>query len=162
MVFNNKRVTAVIQTTGSRVLIRVHRQFRRFDIVAGVVFAILVIVGVLTVNSGSESAANSSPTAAAGPASAPAVARSGTLAPSTTPPPTRSQALRRPPSVPTAAPVPDRVTPAQAAPTTRSAPPPPTRAAPPPPPPPAGATGVAGDGKAIKCEDNDGWRWEPI
>ena len=24
-----------------------------------------------------------------------------------------------------------------------------------------GATGVAGDGKAIKCEDNDGWRWEP-
>jgi outer membrane biosynthesis protein TonB len=24
-----------------------------------------------------------------------------------------------------------------------------------------GATGVAGDGEAIKCEDNDGWRWEP-
>lgn len=24
-----------------------------------------------------------------------------------------------------------------------------------------GATGVAGDGKAIICEDNDGWRWEP-
>lgn len=24
-----------------------------------------------------------------------------------------------------------------------------------------GATGVAGDGKAIVCEDNDGWRWEP-
>lgn len=23
-----------------------------------------------------------------------------------------------------------------------------------------GASGVAGDGKAIKCEDNDGWRWE--
>jgi hypothetical protein len=25
-----------------------------------------------------------------------------------------------------------------------------------------GKTGVAGDGKAIKCEDNDGWRWEPV
>ena len=25
-----------------------------------------------------------------------------------------------------------------------------------------GASGVAGDGKAIKCEDNDGWRWEPV
>jgi hypothetical protein len=23
-----------------------------------------------------------------------------------------------------------------------------------------GAHGVAGDGKAIVCEDNDGWRWE--
>jgi hypothetical protein len=25
-----------------------------------------------------------------------------------------------------------------------------------------GVTGVAGDGKTIKCEDNEGWRWEPI
>ena len=25
-----------------------------------------------------------------------------------------------------------------------------------------GVTGVAGDGEAIKCEDNDGWRWEPV
>ena len=24
-----------------------------------------------------------------------------------------------------------------------------------------GVTGVAGDGKTIVCEDNDGWRWEP-
>ncbi|MDX6421484.1 MAG: hypothetical protein QOG28_6104 [Trebonia sp.] len=24
-----------------------------------------------------------------------------------------------------------------------------------------GASGVAGDGKAITCDDNDGWRWEP-
>src|SRR5271157_1149766 len=24
-----------------------------------------------------------------------------------------------------------------------------------------GASGVAGDGKKIICEDNDGWRWEP-
>jgi len=24
-----------------------------------------------------------------------------------------------------------------------------------------GASGVAGDGEAIMCEDNDGWRWEP-
>ena len=25
-----------------------------------------------------------------------------------------------------------------------------------------GVTGVAGDGKTIICEDNDGWRWEPV
>lgn len=25
-----------------------------------------------------------------------------------------------------------------------------------------GATGIAGDGERIKCEDNNGWRWEPI
>jgi hypothetical protein len=24
-----------------------------------------------------------------------------------------------------------------------------------------GAIGIAGDGKTIECEDNDGWRWEP-
>jgi hypothetical protein len=69
--------------------------------------------------------------------------------------------------------------------------PPPTQAAAPPPPPPTqaeapagctpktnagncytpgefcrtadrGDTGVAGDGESIRCEDNDGWRWEPV
>jgi hypothetical protein len=25
-----------------------------------------------------------------------------------------------------------------------------------------GTTGVAGDGAKIKCEDNNGWRWEPV
>lgn len=25
-----------------------------------------------------------------------------------------------------------------------------------------GVVGLAGDGKTIKCEDNNGWRWEPI
>ena len=25
-----------------------------------------------------------------------------------------------------------------------------------------GVSGVAGDGEAITCEDNDGWRWEPV
>lgn len=24
-----------------------------------------------------------------------------------------------------------------------------------------GASGMAGDGESIVCEDNDGWRWEP-
>jgi hypothetical protein len=24
-----------------------------------------------------------------------------------------------------------------------------------------GASGVAGDGEPITCEDNNGWRWEP-
>jgi hypothetical protein len=81
------------------------------------------------------------------------------------------------------------VTAAAAPPRPTSAPPaaaPPSAAAPAPPPPTAaschplsdegtcyepgefcrdsdhGMTGVAGDGKAIECEDNDGWRWEPI
>jgi hypothetical protein len=61
--------------------------------------------------------------------------------------------------------------------------PPPTTAAPPPPGPGChpltdsgkcyepgefcrdsdhGVTGVAGDGETIRCEDNDGWRWEPV
>jgi len=69
---------------------------------------------------------------------------------------------------------------------TGPAPAPPPTSAPAPPPPPApsgcypktdggncyepgefcrdddhGATGVAGDGEKIVCEDNDGWRWEP-
>jgi hypothetical protein len=182
----------------------VHKQFRRFDIAVGVVFAVLVIIGLVTVNSGSKSAANSSPTARAtaadGSASAPAAVRSGTPTPPTAsslsqPPPK----LPRPPSWPAAAPVRDRATPvhaapAQAASVTRPAPPPPTQPAPQPSPPPPtkaapaaptgctpktnagncyepgefcrasdhGVTGVAGDGKAIKCEDNDGWRWEPV
>jgi hypothetical protein len=177
----------------------VHKQFRRFDIVVGAVFVVLVIVGLLTVHSGSKPEANSShagrATAAARPASAPAAVRSGPLAPPTAPPPT----LREPPTRPAAAPVPDQATPVHAAganaPATRPAPPP-TQAAPQPPPPPPPATraapaapagctpktdagncyepgefcrtgdrgtrGVAGDGKAIKCEDNDGWRWEPV
>jgi hypothetical protein len=25
-----------------------------------------------------------------------------------------------------------------------------------------GVSGVAGDGEAIECEDNNGWRWEPV
>jgi hypothetical protein len=25
-----------------------------------------------------------------------------------------------------------------------------------------GMSGTAGDGKSIECEDNDGWRWEPV
>jgi outer membrane biosynthesis protein TonB len=25
-----------------------------------------------------------------------------------------------------------------------------------------GMSGTAGDGEAITCEDNDGWRWEPV
>jgi hypothetical protein len=25
-----------------------------------------------------------------------------------------------------------------------------------------GVTGLAGDGETIICEDNDGWRWEPV
>ena len=84
----------------------------------------------------------------------------------------------RPPAPPVAPPPPAASPPPM--------PPPPPTSAPPPPPPPAascyplsnegtcyepgefcrdsdhGATGVAGDGERIECEDNDGWRWEPV
>lgn len=93
--------------------------------------------------------------------------------------------------IPVAAPVTTTTTARSAAPaptTTTTAPPPPPTTVPPPPAPttlaPAschpltdggkcyepgeycrvsdhGSTGVAGDGKTITCEDNDGWRWEP-
>ena len=180
-----------------------HKEFRRFDIVVGAVFIILVIIGVVTVGNSSKPAANSShvtrATTAAGPASAPVVVHSGTLSPSATPsmpPPSPSArrlgALTEPSTPSAAAPAPDKAVRARAAPaepaSTRPAPPPPPPAAPPatqaaPAAPAActpktdagncyepgefcrdsdhGATGVAGDGKAIRCEDNDGWRWEP-
>jgi hypothetical protein len=100
------------------------------------------------------------------------------------------QAMLRPRAAPAAALAapaqPTSAPPAAAPPPTHAAPPPPpTHAAPPPPPTAAschplsdeghcyepgefcrdsdhGVTGVAGDGKTIKCEDNDGWRWEPV
>ena len=178
------------------------KEFRRFDIVVGAVFIILVIIGVVTISNSSKPAANSShvtrATTAAGPASAPAVVHPGTLSPPATPsmPPPSPLARRlgtRPAAPPTGAPVapaPDKAVRARTAP----ARPPATQPAPPPPPPtaaqaapaaPAGCTpktdagncyqpgefcrdsdhgvsGVAGDGKAIRCEDNDGWRWEPV
>jgi hypothetical protein len=179
----------------------VHKEFRRFDIVVGAVFIILVIIGVVTVGNSSKPAANSShvtrATTAAGPASAPAVVHSGTLAPPVTPsmPPPSPSAKRlgalatAPPTTAPAAPGPDKAVRARTAPaeppSTRPAPPPST--APPVQAAPAalagctpktdagncyepgefcrdsahGASGVAGDGKAIRCEDNDGWRWEP-
>jgi hypothetical protein len=74
--------------------------------------------------------------------------------------------------------------PPPAAPAPAPAPSPSRSAAPPPPPAPScypltdggscyepgefcrdsdhGASGVAGDGEKIRCEDNDGWRWEPV
>jgi type IV secretory pathway VirB10-like protein len=143
----------------------VHKQFRRFDIVVGAVFVVLVIVGLLTVHSGSKPEANSSHTvrataAAPVPDQATPVHAAGVNAPATRPAPPPTQAAPQPPPPP----------------------PPATRAAPAA---PAGCTpktdagncyepgefcrtgdrgttGVAGDGKAIKCEDNDGWRWEPV
>jgi hypothetical protein len=169
----------------------VHKQFRRFDIVVGSLFAVLVIIGVVTVSTSSKPTANSSriakakavataTTSGATPPSAPAPARATTSAPiRTAPPPTPAE------------PAPARAEPApppRTTPATHAAPPP-ARPAPPPtqaaPAAPAGCTpktdggncyepgefcrtddhgdnGVAGDGKAIRCEDNDGWRWEPV
>jgi hypothetical protein len=93
------------------------------------------------------------------------------------------------PAAPTPTPVPTTPAPT-AAPTTQAPPPPPATTPPANPAPPAtsaapahcyplsnedtcyepgeycpkddhGASGVAGNGEAITCEDNDGWRWEP-
>lgn len=110
------------------------------------------------------------------------VAPRRTTPPPTTVAPTRTTAAYTPPPPPP----PPKTTPAPPPPPRKTTPPPPPRTTTPPPPPaqPAchpltnggncyepgefcrasdhGATGVAGDGKAIECEDNNGWRWEPI
>jgi hypothetical protein len=161
----------------------VQEPFRRYDRIAGAVFVALLVIGVITLSVTSPKASTRA---------APAVRASTSHAPAPTaaahtskPPPPRPRptATVAPPAPPTHA--------APAAPATHAPPPPPptTPAAPPPPPvtqaAPAGctprtnagncyepgefcrdsdhgATGVAGDGKAIECEDNDGWRWEPV
>jgi hypothetical protein len=101
------------------------------------------------------------------------------------PPPTTTTTTR----VPTTTTVPPTTTTVTVPPTTTAPAPPPTTAPPPTSPPPTaapasacspttssgncysagefcsdadhGLSGVAGDGQAITCEDNNGWRWEP-
>jgi hypothetical protein len=177
----------------------VHKQFRRFDIVVGSLFAVLVIIGVVTVSTSSKPTVNSSRITRATAAAAPTAVRSGTLAPPTTAaPPMAVRPTTVAPAIAhmTTPPAGAQGTPDKAAPPPATHPAPPAKPAGPPPKPaplpttaappaPAGCTpktdagncyepgefcraadhgdnGVAGDGKAIRCEDNDGWRWEPV
>jgi hypothetical protein len=156
--------------------------------VAGVAFIVLLIVGVviLAVTPKATAKTLSNP----GGTPAPTAAAVHTSSPPVTPtsrPPAAPATVKTPKAPPRTSPPPPPPPP----PPTHAAVPPPTQAAPPPPPPttqaeaPAGCTpktdagncyqpgefcrdsdhgvtGVAGDGKSIECEDNDGWRWEPV
>jgi hypothetical protein len=129
-----------------RSLYLVHKQFRRFDIVVGSLFAVLVIIGVVTVSTSSKPAANSSRTTRATTAAAPTGVRSGTPAPPTTAaaPPTKAAPVAPVGCTPKTD-AGNCYEPGEFCRTSDH-----------------GASGVAGDGKAIRCEDNDGWRWEPV
>ena len=162
------------------------KSIRRADIAAGVVFAVLLIVGVVALAVTPKATAKTWP--APGGTPTPSVAATHiSSAPAKGPakPPRAPATIRTPKKAPPPTPA--------APPPTHTAPPPtqlaapPAQAAPPPPvtEPPAGctpktnagncyepgefcrdddhgATGVAGDGEKIECEDNDGWRWEPV
>ena len=169
---------------------RVRNRFSAADRIAGAIFALLIIIGVAACAatkpaSDATPASSATPTPTAAPTHAAAAAR--TAAPPTTaraavPAPTHATmpAAAKPNAPPKAAPA--------VPPTIQAAPSPPPRqplptAAPPPQPKAScyplsdentcyepgeycrdsdhGKSGLAGDGKAIICEDNDGWRWEP-
>lgn len=154
---------------------------------AGSAFVVLLIVGLVTlaVTPGATAKTLSTP----GGTPTPSVAATHASSPpaKARPKPSRAPDViktpKAPPRTPAAPP------PTHAPPPTQAAAPP-TQAAPPPPPTtqaaaPAGCTpltdagncyepgeycrdddhgaaGVAGDGEKIECEDNDGWRWEPV
>jgi hypothetical protein len=156
----------------------VPKSIRRTDIAAGVVFVALLIVGVVALAVTPKATAKTMP--APGGTPTPSVAATHTSSPpakATTMPPRAPAPVRTPKAPPPtpAAPPPTQL----AAPPTQAPPPPPVTQA------PAGcspktnagncyepgefcrdddhgATGVAGDGEKIECEDNDGWRWEPV
>ena len=163
---------------------RMRKRFTTGDRVAGVIIGLLMIIGLAFLGASAKPASNVSPARsvtsrpAATPTQAPA-------APTTSGPATSAPAaVPAPPRAPSAAVATPKTTPA--APPTVQAPAQPAPVSKPPPPPPAkpgcyplsnegtcyepgeycrkadhGTSGVAGDGEAITCEDNDGWRWEP-
>jgi hypothetical protein len=168
---------------------QVRNRFSAADRVAGAIFALLIIIGVAACvatkpASDVRSASSATPTPTAAPTHTAAAAKTGappTTARATVPARTHAtMPAAKPKAPPKGAPaVPPTVQAAAPAPPSRQQPP--TAAAPPP---PAscyplsdentcyepgeycrdsdhGKSGVAGNGKAIICEDNDGWRWEP-
>jgi hypothetical protein len=148
---------------------------------------LLMIIGALSGSHPQKAAsAASGVTATAGGASAPVTATvspEATVAHSSSP--ARSSHAAAPATHQAASPLPSTPKPAASRPATRKPSPKPTRSASPTALAPAGCypktnggncyepgeycrdsdhgmTGVAGDGEKIQCEDNDGWRWEPV
>jgi len=153
--------------------------------VAAAGFALLAIIGIATGGGKTTPTSNTSPIASssalASAVASPAVTvTSAPAAPAatatrvkakprrTTPPPTPAPATSKAVAVVAAPPPPPTTTAPAAAPTTRSGCYPLTnggncyepgeycRKS------DHGASGVAGDGEQIVCEDNNGWRWEPV
>lgn len=146
-------------------------------------FAALIIVGIADAGGKATPAGDTTPAAGAS-AFASALASSAPLAssastPTATPTGTHTKKHKKPPRSVAA------VTPTPARSRVKAAPPPPAATPTTAPAAPAGchplsnaghcygpgefcrnsdhgASGVAGDGEAIICEDNDGWRWEPV
>ena len=151
---------------------------RRWVRITGVIIGALVVIITLTNHSGTSPAAATAPAKSATPKA---------QAPKATPKPTKPAALAAP-ARPTQVPAsPAQTTPAAAAPAQPSSPAPAQSTQPTAPPAAAapagcyplsnegtcyepeeycrnadhGVSGMAGDGEAITCEDNNGWRWEP-
>jgi hypothetical protein len=137
---------------------QVRNRFSAADRVAGAIFALLIIVGVAACvatrpTSDVTSASSATPTSTAAPTHTAAAARTGA------PPPTARAAVPAPtyattpaakPNAPPKAgcyPLSDENTCYEPGEYCRDS--------------DHGKSGVAGDGKAIICEDDDGWRWAP-
>ena len=162
-------------------------RFSAADRVAGAIFALLIIIGV-TACVATKPASDVTPAGSATPTSTAASSHAAAAAKTGAPPTTARAAVPPPTHATTPAAAKPKAPPKAAPPTVQAAAPapppeqPPTTA--PPPQPKAGCypvsdentcyepgeycrdsdhgkSGVAGDGKAIVCEDHDGWRWEP-
>jgi hypothetical protein len=154
---------------------------KRILAVAAVLVALTATVAGLTFAGGGQASASQAPAPAAS-TQAPATQAPATHAPATHAPATHAPATHAPkPATITQAPATPRPSPT----ITHSAAPPPAPATSAAAPPPAscspltnggncyepgeycrnsdhGMYGVAGDGEKIACEDNNGWRWEPV
>ena len=153
--------------------------------VGGVVFGLLMIVGLAVLGASAKPASTGATCSRAVHVKPSGYAHASTSGSNDRGPATSAPAaVAAPPRAPSAAGPRRRRAPA--APPTVQAPAQPAPVSKPPPPPPAkpgcyplsnegtcyepgeycrkadhGTSGVAGDGEAITCEDNDGWRWEP-
>lgn len=160
----------------ARTLGNLWQRFRRLPMAAQVVsWAVVALILIVAISSGASKKPTHPISATAATTAVPAttvVRPTTTMAPATTAPPTTT-VVTAPPTT---------VAPVSQAPVVTS---PPVTAAPTPVAPASscypttssgncyepgeycptkdyGMTGVAGDGKQIKCENNNGWRWEPI
>ncbi len=157
------------------------RRYKVMTVLGSLAVLIIVIAGMASLGAKARQADNASavatttPTRTATPSRTPARHATSAKAVPTSAPLTAQAAA---PAPATTAPAPATTAPAPVATTHAAAPPPPASTAPTGCRPLSdegtcyepgeycrdddhGVTGVAGDGKTITCEDNDGWRWEP-